>query len=92
MLHIAIDTDSHCTCNGLSGLHQHARVQNQLWQGFKENDMGVPLSFDKHDLVDAKQGQLILAPLRSPFQTSYEEAAKSVTGCGNMKREQCRYF
>lgn len=54
--------------------------------------MRVPLSFDKHDLVDAKHGQLILAPLRSPFQTSYEEAAKSVTGCGNMKREQCRYF
>ena len=66
-------------------------MQNQLWQGFKENDMTVPIKAEKHELVDARHKQLISTPLQSAFETTYESAAKSIATSKATKREQCRY-
>ena len=74
----------------MAGL-QPGKVEHQLWQGFKENDMAVPIRADKHELGDARHRQLVLASMQSAFETSYENASKGVAGCAIQKRSQCRY-
>ena len=53
--------------------------------------MGVPIRAEKHELVDAKHKQIVLAHAQSAPESSYQNAAKNVEGGVVMKREQCRY-
>ena len=77
---------------GVAGsLDEPRAVQTMLWQGYKKNDRGVPLTGDKTTLLSSKQGE-DWRPLekRDQFRTTSREATVGVLLHKPQKQQGCR--
>lgn len=69
---------------------QSSNVQTQLWQGFKKNDLHVPISVAKKRLLETKHKNWQLQSQVNTLITTYDDASAAIKQGHNMKRAAIR--